>query len=199
MLYFGGMDTPPAKKPTQVERHKALRQQARAGDPAAQAQVDALNARNRAAVVRAKAAGRNYWAPEIAAVRRAKKRAAVILTPEQVEQARQRQEDRERRAAAKRRREADAAAAPPKPVLSVEAQAAQATANSRAANRASYRTAKERRAAGDPAAIARHEQRLARQRQRNAVNATRLPPEERSEIARQGALKRWSKRVALSG
>ena len=33
------MDDPPARKPTQAERQRTLRQQARAGDPVAQAHL----------------------------------------------------------------------------------------------------------------------------------------------------------------
>lgn len=189
------MDTPPAKKPTQAERQKALRQQARAGDPVAQAQVDALNARNRASVAKATAEGRNYWSPEIEAIRRAKRRAAVVLTPAEAEMARLRQQHRAHRAAVAQRKREAAAAAPPKPVLSGEAQASQVAARSNAHNRASYRTAKQRRAAGDPVAIAQYEQRLAQNRQRGAAKAVKLTPEQRSERARQGALKRWGKRA----
>lgn len=185
----------PARKQHQVERHKALRQQARTGDPVAQAQVDALNARNRASVARAKAAGRDYRYPERKALRRAEERAAVVLTPEQAEQARQR---RDRRAAAQRKREV-AAAKPPRPLLSAEAHAAQAVASNRARNRASYRAIRQRMAAGDADARAKYEQRLADKRQRDALKTVKLTPEQRSETARQGALKRWSNRAAPGG
>ncbi len=86
------MEDPPARKPTQAERRHALRQQARAGDLVAQAQVDALNACARASAAKAKAEGRDYWSPERQALRWATKHAAALAarTPAQVERARQR-------------------------------------------------------------------------------------------------------------
>lgn len=61
-------------------------------------------------------------------------------------------------------------------------------------NRASYQRLREGVTAGEPAAIAAYVQRLARHRQRNAAKARKLPLEQRSEIAKQAAAKRWGKR-----
>ncbi len=192
------METP-ACQPTQHERQRALRQQARAGDPVAQAQVDALNAANRASAAKAKAAGRTYADPAREAARRAKRRAQkqadrlLTLPPVELAQVQQR---RARRAAAKQKREA-AAAAPLEPVLSAAERAAQAKALNLARNRAAYRARQQRIANGDPDARAKYEQRLAYSRQRNAAQKVKLTPDQRSEIARQGAFKRWGKRAAL--
>ncbi len=147
----------PARKPNQHERQRALRLQARAGDPVAQAQVDAINAANRASAAKAKAAGRDYASPEKRAVHRAKKQAATVLTPEQAQRAHERQQ---RLALAKQAREAVAALE-----LSAEAKVAQVRAWEQASNRAGYLAFKARVAAGDPDAVAKYEQRLANNRQ----------------------------------
>ena len=110
------MEEPPARKPTQTERRHALRQQAQAGDPVAQARVDVLNASARASAAKAKAEGRGYWTPKAVDARKAQKMAAVALgvVPLTSEEKRRITNRRAKMAKAQRKRDARCAMREPR-------------------------------------------------------------------------------------